>query len=175
GTEATSTAQETATDAVSTDPGTVSSRSPSATLGLLMIFQIQFLSSLRLLEANITAPFRRMLDQLKWLNLHFDVDFVGFPGCDGEDSFTGAEDDNGVWVFNTFAVFGFMALLILCHILLLSYIEASWLSKAQLGMDIFPPRGAGVPALRVPGSVNLGGSHDQQRLPASGDTGGVCA
>ncbi|CAN0418815.1 unnamed protein product, partial [Ectocarpus sp. 12 AP-2014] len=167
--------QETATEAVSTDPGTVSSRSPSATLGLLMIFQIQFLSSLRLLEANITAPFRRMLDKLKWLNLHFDVDFVGLPGCDGEDSFTETEDDNGVWVFNTFAVFGFMALLILCHILLLSYIEASWLSKAQLGVDILPPRGAGVPALRVPGSVNLRGSHDQQRLPASGGAGDVCA
>lgn len=47
----------------------------------LLIFQIQFLSTLRLLEANISAPFRRMMDQLKWLNLHFRVD-LGFAGCD---------------------------------------------------------------------------------------------
>ena len=34
-----------------------------------------------------------------------------------------------MWVFNTFAVFGMLALLIVCHILLLSYMEASWLSQ----------------------------------------------
>lgn len=50
-----------------------------------MIFQIQFLSSLRLLEANISAPFRKLLDQLKWMNLHFDFDF-SFAGCDDEVS-----------------------------------------------------------------------------------------
>lgn len=49
----------------------------------LMLFQIQFLSSLRLLEANISKPFRQMLDKLKWLNLHFDIDW-GFAGCDDD-------------------------------------------------------------------------------------------
>lgn len=49
-----------------------------------MIFQIQFLSSLRLLEANISKPFRDMLDKLKWLNLHFDIDW-GFAGCEDDE------------------------------------------------------------------------------------------
>ncbi|CAN0434084.1 unnamed protein product, partial [Ectocarpus sp. 8 AP-2014] len=46
---------------------------------------------------------------------------------------------------------------------------------AQLGVDILPPRGAGFPALRLPGSVNVRGSHDEQRLLASGGAGGVCS
>lgn len=50
----------------------------------LMIFQIQFLSVLRLVEANITAPFRHLLDHLKWLNLHFDIDLGIFSTCRGK-------------------------------------------------------------------------------------------
>lgn len=45
-----------------------------------MIFQIQFLSSLRLLEANISDPLRGLLDKIKWLNLHFDAE-SGIPDC----------------------------------------------------------------------------------------------
>lgn len=51
----------------------------------LMIFQIQFLSTLRLLEANISKPFRDMLDKLKWLNLHFDDIDWGFAGCEDDE------------------------------------------------------------------------------------------
>eukprot|EP00903_Cladosiphon_okamuranus_P021845 g20085.t1 len=131
GTAGASGAEETVTAAVESDPGTTSTRSPSTTLGLLMIFQMQFLSSLRLLEANISKPFRDMLDKLKWLNLHFDIDW-GFAGCE-EDSeeLQSDTDGNSTWMFNTFAVFGFLALLIVCHILLLSYMEAAWLSQAN--------------------------------------------
>lgn len=38
-------------------------------------------------------------------------------------------DDNSTWEFNTIAVFAFLALLIVCHILLLSCVEATWLSQ----------------------------------------------
>ena len=48
-----------------------------------MIFQIQFLSLLRLLEANITEPFMNFLDSVKWLNLHFEVE-VSFFQCNDE-------------------------------------------------------------------------------------------
>lgn len=48
-----------------------------------MIFQMQFVSLLRLLEANITDPFMEFLDSLKWLNLHFDVE-VNFFSCGDE-------------------------------------------------------------------------------------------
>lgn len=53
------------------------------TLPQLMIFQMQFLSTLRLLEANITTPFMNFIDSLKWMNLHFDVD-ISFFSCDEE-------------------------------------------------------------------------------------------
>ena len=49
----------------------------------LMILQIQFVSLLRLLEANITEPFMDFLDSIKWLNLHFEVD-VRFLKCNDE-------------------------------------------------------------------------------------------
>lgn len=62
---------------------TATSRAPPPA-SQLMIFQIQFLSSLRLLEANISKRFLDMLDSLKWLNLHFDVDW-GFPGCEDDE------------------------------------------------------------------------------------------
>lgn len=35
------------------------------------------------MEANITAPFMQFLDNLKWLNLHFEVD-VSFFSCTDE-------------------------------------------------------------------------------------------
>lgn len=58
------------------------------------------------------------------------------PASRGQDSGLGdgedGSDDNSTWVFNTFAVFGFLALLIVCHILLLSYMEASWLSQVHV-------------------------------------------
>lgn len=48
-----------------------------------MIFQMQFLSLLRLLEANIGAPFAKLMNKLKWLNLHFDIDMgSSWLGCD---------------------------------------------------------------------------------------------
>lgn len=36
--------------------------------------------------------------------------------------------------------------------------------QAQLGMDVFPARGAVVPAVRLPGRVVGGSSYDLQRL-----------
>ena len=48
-----------------------------------MIFQMQFVSLLRLLEANITRPFMKFLDNMKWMNLHFEVD-ISFFNCDDE-------------------------------------------------------------------------------------------
>ncbi|CAM9448605.1 unnamed protein product [Scytosiphon promiscuus] len=119
------------TSAMTTDPGSISSRSPSATLGLLMVFQMQFVSLLRLMEANITEPFMNFLDSLKWLNLHFEVDISFFNCNDEETRFDWANDDNGTWALNTFLVFFLLALLILFHVLLVSYLEASWLSQAN--------------------------------------------
>ena len=49
----------------------------------LMVFQLQFVSLLRLMEANITTPFMDFLDSLKWMNLHFEVD-VSFFNCNDE-------------------------------------------------------------------------------------------
>lgn len=46
-----------------------------------MIFQMQFLSLLRLLEANISRPFERLMENLSWLNLHFSWK-VGPLACD---------------------------------------------------------------------------------------------
>ncbi|CAM9630710.1 unnamed protein product [Pylaiella littoralis] len=120
-----------ATTTMSVDPGSVSSRSPSATLGLLMIFQMQFLSTLRLLEANITTPFMNFIDSLKWMNLHFDVD-ISFFSCDEETTTVSlSNDDNGTWALNTFLVFGLLIALIVVHILFVSYLEAAWLSQAN--------------------------------------------
>lgn len=48
-----------------------------------MLFQMQFVGLLRLLEANITVPFMNFLDSLKWMNLHFEVD-ISFFNCDDE-------------------------------------------------------------------------------------------
>lgn len=48
-----------------------------------MIFQLQFVSLLRLMEANITEPFMDFLDSLKWMNLHFEVD-ISFFNCSDE-------------------------------------------------------------------------------------------
>ena len=48
-----------------------------------MIFQMQFVSLLRLLEANITKPFMKFLDNMKWMNLHFEVD-ISFFNCNDE-------------------------------------------------------------------------------------------
>lgn len=48
-----------------------------------MLFQMQFVGLLRLLEANITVPFMNFLDSLKWMNLHFEVD-ISFFNCDNE-------------------------------------------------------------------------------------------
>lgn len=50
----------------------------------LMVFQMQFLSMLRLLEANISAPFMQLLNNLKWLNLHFDTGLGSWLTC-GKD------------------------------------------------------------------------------------------
>lgn len=49
-----------------------------------MVFQMQFVSLLRLMEANITEPFMHFLDSLKWLNLHFEVD-LSFFNCDSDE------------------------------------------------------------------------------------------
>lgn len=49
----------------------------------LMVFQMQFVSLLRMMEANITTPFMNFLDNLKWMNLHFEVD-ISFLSCDEE-------------------------------------------------------------------------------------------
>lgn len=49
----------------------------------LMVFQMQFVSLLRMMEANITTPFMNFLDSLKWMNLHFEVD-ISFLSCDDE-------------------------------------------------------------------------------------------
>eukprot|EP00904_Undaria_pinnatifida_P005995 jgi/Undpi1/2525/HiC_scaffold_13.g05904.m1 len=113
------------------DPGSISQRAPSATLGLLMIFQMQFVSLLRLLEANITKPFMKFLDNMKWMNLHFEVD-ISFFNCNDEDTrFAWANDDNGTWALNTFLVFALLCMLIFVHILLVSYLEAAWLARAN--------------------------------------------
>lgn len=45
--------------------------------------------------------------------------------------FDWANDDNGTWALNTFLVFALLGVLIIVHILLVSYLEASWL--AQVG------------------------------------------
>ncbi|CAM9696266.1 unnamed protein product, partial [Ectocarpus sp. 4 AP-2014] len=114
-----------------TDPSSVSTRSPGATLGLLMVFQMQFVSLLRMMEANITTPFMHFLDSLKWMNLHFEVD-VSFLSCDDEETrFNWSNDDNGTWALNTFLVFSLLLVLIILHILLVSYLEAAWLSQAN--------------------------------------------
>lgn len=52
-----------------------------------MIFQLQFVSLLRMMEANITTPFMDFLDSLKWMNLHFEVD-ISFFNCDDEVRYT---------------------------------------------------------------------------------------
>lgn len=49
-----------------------------------MVFQMQFLSTLRMLEANISAPFMKLLDNLKWLNLHFDTGLGAWLACGDE-------------------------------------------------------------------------------------------
>ena len=46
-----------------------------------------------------------------------------------ETRFDWANDDNGTWALNTFLVFALLGVLIVCHILLVSYLEASWLSQ----------------------------------------------
>ncbi|CAN0071117.1 unnamed protein product, partial [Ectocarpus sp. 12 AP-2014] len=113
------------------DPSSVSTRSPGATLGLLMVFQMQFVSLLRMMEANITTPFMNFLDSLKWMNLHFEVD-ISFLSCDDEETrFNWSNDDNGSWALNTFLVFSILLVLIILHILLVSYLEAAWLSQAN--------------------------------------------
>lgn len=42
---------------------------------------MQFVSLLRLVESNFTEPFMKFLNNLKWLNLHFEWE-IGFADCD---------------------------------------------------------------------------------------------
>lgn len=43
-----------------------------------MIFQMQFVSLLRLLDTNISVPFMNFINDLKWLNLHFEIELQIF-------------------------------------------------------------------------------------------------
>lgn len=47
-------------------------------------------------------------------------------------------DDNDMWALNTFLVFGILGLLIIFHILLLSYLEASWLAQVRFDAQYHP-------------------------------------
>ncbi|CAM9933272.1 unnamed protein product, partial [Sphacelaria rigidula] len=115
------------------DPGSTSQRSASATLGLLMVFQMQFLSTLRLLEANISEPFMDMMKKLMWLNLHFDDNrFTAWLACgDKESVYSWQENSNGIWLFNTLAVFAGLLFLVVMHVLFLSFTEARWLATSN--------------------------------------------
>lgn len=58
---------------------------PPFPLAPQLIFQLQFLSSLRMLEANISGHFLGLLDKIKWLNLHFDAG-LGIWNCKASSS-----------------------------------------------------------------------------------------
>lgn len=51
----------------------------------LIVFQVQFLSTLHLVDANTSTAFDGLLNELKWLNLHLSPD-VGTMGCGNEAS-----------------------------------------------------------------------------------------
>lgn len=48
-----------------------------------------------------------------------------------ENPWSNSNDDDGVWFSNTIAVFGLLLALVVFHILLLSYMEARWLARAN--------------------------------------------
>lgn len=48
-----------------------------------------------------------------------------------ETRFNWSNDDNGTWALNTFLVFSILIVLIFLHILLVSYLEAAWLSQVR--------------------------------------------
>lgn len=54
-----------------------------------------------------------------------------------ETRFNWSNDDNGTWALNTFLVFSMLFVLIIAHILLVSYLEASWLAQVGAGVASF--------------------------------------
>ncbi|CAM9446681.1 unnamed protein product, partial [Discosporangium mesarthrocarpum] len=125
-----------------------SSRAPSATLGLLLIYQLQFLATLALVgpigsgdekngngEPSVSNVDRvGEADEEAWVNLWWS------PGDHAEYALC-AEDENhqlggDVFVGNTALVLGLLLAILMSHVVIVSAVEASWVAQDHAELTV---------------------------------------
>ncbi|CAM9819079.1 unnamed protein product, partial [Ectocarpus sp. 8 AP-2014] len=111
-------------------PGEASFRSPSASIGFLMMMQLQFLATLSLVQSvHDSASFlSSFVENLRWVNLWLPMPSSFTPdSCEIAD----AQDliDEGVFFGNTTLVLAILLGIFLVHVGAVSAVEAYWLAQ----------------------------------------------
>ncbi|CAB1113690.1 unnamed protein product [Ectocarpus sp. CCAP 1310/34] len=111
-------------------PGEASFRSPSASIGLLMMTQLQFLATLSLVQSvhDSASSLSSFVENLRWVNLWLPMPSSLSPNsCEIAD----AQDliDEGVFFGNTTLVLAILLGIFLIHVGAVSAVEAYWLAQ----------------------------------------------
>ncbi|CBJ28116.1 hypothetical protein Esi_0092_0020 [Ectocarpus siliculosus] len=135
-------------------PGEASFRSPSASIGFLMMMQLQFLATLSLVQSvHDSASFlSSFVENLRWVNLWLPMPSSLTPdSCEIAD----AQDliDEGVFFGNTTLVLAILLGIFLIHVGAVSAVEAYWLAQRCMspGGGLIRHRPNGSPASRTSG------------------------
>ncbi|CAM9252509.1 unnamed protein product, partial [Hapterophycus canaliculatus] len=121
-------------------PGETTFRSPSASIGLLVMMQLQFLATLSLVSSvhDSTSLLSSFVQDLRWVNLWLPMPADLAPtssGCEEEDE-EGLMSEE-VFYGNTVLVLGLLLAIFVVHVAAVSMVEAYWLAqdRAKAALD----------------------------------------
>ncbi|CAM9339220.1 unnamed protein product, partial [Scytosiphon promiscuus] len=113
-------------------PGVATYRSPSASIGLLVMMQLQFLATLSLVSSvhDSTSALSSFVQDLRWVNLWLPIPADLSPASsDCEEADDDALMTEEVFYGNTALVLGLLVAIFVVHVAVVSIVEAYWLAQ----------------------------------------------